>query len=425
MLCKVSIIATVALSLLASASPIVERDELDGIPIPFAKRTTLTKPDGTFDLDQAISDSINVINKHRHNLINLADNVGMDAFNEGAEIKPVATLPPAVQKRQSESLTDENHDSEWAGTISIGTPPQNFLIDFDTGSSDLWVPSSNCTSSICAHKKRYNAGASSTSHHQPGHFSIQYGDGSTVSGPIFTDTVKVAGIKATNQYFSPVTTLSSAFANDPIDGILGLAFPALANLHKPPFFFTAKAEGTIKKNLFSFKLAKTGSELFLGGANPTKYVGAIEYHKLSASNGFWQIGSAKAKVNGVTAVSGFQTIIDSGTTIMYGPPSAVANFYKKVPGSKLFNSANGFYSYPCNNPPKVSFTWGNGKPWHITSANFNLGETFKGSGQCIGAISGQDLGLGSNVWLLGDSWMKNVYSVFNVGTNSVGFAKLK
>lgn len=42
--------------------------------------------------------------------------------------------------------------------------------------------------------------------------------------------VTVAGVKATGQYFSPVTTLSSSFANDPIDGILGLAFPSISNL---------------------------------------------------------------------------------------------------------------------------------------------------------------------------------------------------
>jgi cathepsin D len=49
---------------------------------------------------------------------------------------PLATLPASVQermeKRQSEVLTDENSDAEWAGTISIGTPAQNFLIDFDS-----------------------------------------------------------------------------------------------------------------------------------------------------------------------------------------------------------------------------------------------------------------------------------------------------
>lgn len=39
------------------------------------------------------------------------------------------------EKRQKESTIDEDNDLEWAGTITIGTPPQSFLIDFDSKQS--------------------------------------------------------------------------------------------------------------------------------------------------------------------------------------------------------------------------------------------------------------------------------------------------
>ena len=54
--------------------------------------------------------------------------------------------------------------------------------------------------------------------------------------------------------------------------------------------------------------------------------------------------------------------------------------------------------------------------------SFNLGEV--SSGTCVGALAGQDLGLGSNVWLLGDSFMKNVYTAFSFDESAVGFATL-
>ena len=56
--------------------------------------------------------------------------------------------------------------------------------------------------------------------------------------------------------------------------------------------------------------------------------------------------------------------------------------------------------------------------------SFNLGETSSGSGKCVGALAGQDLGLGDDVWLLGDSFMKNVYTAFSFDKNAVGFAEL-
>jgi cathepsin D len=148
--------------------------------------------------------------------------------------------------------------------------------------------------------------------------------------------------------------------------ILGLAFPALSNFTGSPFFQTAVSDGVLSQAAFAFKLADTGSSLFLGGVDNSLYTGSIEYHDLSSSNGFWQIGGATISIGGTSAVSGIETVIDSGATLIYGPPSAVKQFYAKVSGAQLYDSENGFYSFPCNSVPSTTFNWG-GQSWAVSS----------------------------------------------------------
>ncbi|CDO72226.1 hypothetical protein BN946_scf184970.g78 [Trametes cinnabarina] len=427
MFCKATLL-TVALALLASATPIArEPAPSAGIGIPLHKRGSLKNEDGTFNHENAVREIVKLKkciypnSKHRQNLINLSNNLGPDALPEGAEIQPLATVPASLEKRGAVKLTDQEQDLEWTGTISIGTPAQSFTIDFDTGSSDLWVPSSSCSS--CRGHKTYNPSKSSTSSKKSGSFEISYGDGSTASGTPYTDSVTVGGVKVTSQYLAAVTKESEEFTQDPADGLLGLGYPAISSLNHNPFFFTAVQEGAVSDGVFSFKLGKSGSELYIGGTNEDLYTGSIESHKLSSSKGYWQIGGASVTINGKTAASKFDTVIDSGSTIMTAPPQAAEAFWAKISGSRIYDEEQGLYSFPCDSEPEIAFSWG-GKSWSVSGEDFNLGETEQGSGECVGALSGGNLGLGSSTWLLGDTFMKNVYTVFSVDDNSVGFAEL-
>lgn len=200
--------------------------------ISLGKRNTLTRDDGTFDPKEAVRSASRTKNKHEQNLRNFQRNVpGMALSGEVRSIfynsdprldgylfqKTVASV--SRLKTGSEPLMNQNY-SEFSGPISIGDPDQSFSILFDTGSSDLWVPSSKCTSPSCAKKHKYHPTKSTTSKAKPGHFNIQYADNSTVQGAVYTDTVSVGGIQVTDQFLAAASVLSSLFAKEPQDGLV-------------------------------------------------------------------------------------------------------------------------------------------------------------------------------------------------------------
>lgn len=84
----------------------------------------------------------------------------------------LASIKRDLQSRQSstqegsqkgeEYLIDVGLDASYTGTLYMGTPPQEFEVIMDTGSSDLWLTDSQCTSQTCQGISTFNEGASST-----------------------------------------------------------------------------------------------------------------------------------------------------------------------------------------------------------------------------------------------------------------------
>lgn len=238
----------------------------------------------------------------------VVDRFALLSKREGSEEGTVSTSP-------TES------DSEYITTISVGTPAQNLPMDFDTGSSDLWVMGPT----ISGASKTYNPSDSSSATQMTGStWSISYGDGSSSSGNVYKDTVTIGNLTVSDQAVEVATTVSSEFTqDDSMSGLVGLAMSSL-NTVKPTAQQTwfDNIKSSLASGVFTADLnhEKAGTYGF-GFIDESAYTGTMYYADLVTSGnygGYWTFAASGYAVGGGSSTTSGSGSSSSGTSSSSG-----------------------------------------------------------------------------------------------------------
>ncbi|KAL4768155.1 aspartic peptidase domain-containing protein [Aspergillus nidulans var. acristatus] len=333
---------------------------------------------------------------------------------------------PVNAMRGHDVLVDNFMNAQYFSEIQLGTPPQTFKVVLDTGSSNLWVPSSECGSIACYLHQKFDSSASSTYKRNGSEFAIKYGSGS-LSGFVSKDNLQIGDLKVKGQDFAEATSEPGlAFAFGRFDGILGLGFDTISVNRIVPPFYNMIHQGLLDEPVFAFYLGdanKNGdsSVATFGGIDKDHYEGELIKIPLRRK-AYWEVDlDAIALGDEVAELENTGVILDTGTSLIALPSNLAEMINTEIGATKGFT---GQYSIDCakrDSLPDLTFT--------LTGHNFTIGPydyTLEVQGSCISAFMGMDFPepVGP-LAILGDAFLRKWYSVYDLGNGAVGLAKAK
>uniref|UniRef100_A0A914WFT9 Peptidase A1 domain-containing protein n=1 Tax=Plectus sambesii TaxID=2011161 RepID=A0A914WFT9_9BILA len=368
---------------------------------------------------------------------------------------------------QGRQVVTDLDDFAYYGTVNIGTPAQKFLVILDTGSANLWIPDITCgskntdsscgdlcpqfpksvcnvlcgkecclqswesmpTKNACDSKSKFDSSKSSTYVANGQKWTIRYGTGSA-QGFLGQDVVCFGNttVCIPTQVFGQASSIAPFFADQPIDGILGLGFTALAVDHVVPPFINAVNMGILDKPIFTVYLMHNGpvempkgGVFTYGGFDTENCQDIIAYEPLSSAT-YWQIKLKAISVGHVSLSQGWQVISDTGTSFIGGPAAIIQQLAKEV--GATYNAQAQAYFIDCNSKataPDVVLTIGERK-YPIKPVNYIVNV---GDGTCefsFFAFGGAGWG---PAWILGDPFIRQYCNVYDVAQQRIGFAPSK
>lgn len=315
-------------------------------------------------------------------------------------------------------VIDDYMNAQYFGEIEVGTPGQKIMVVFDTGSSNLWVPTKN---RFLQHHNVYKHDKSSTYQKNGTAFAIQYGSGA-VSGVFTEDTLKMGQYTLKDYTFAEATNtggMGIGYWLAKFDGILGLGWSSITVGRDVAPFEALVNSGQLKEPVFAFYLGSTpgaSGELVLGGVDPKHYTGEFVTVPLTSET-YWQIAMDDMEIDGKSVSSTKHAIVDSGTSLLAGPKSEVAKIAAAVGAKPLLM---GEFTMDCDADAPAIVVKIAGKDYSLEKEDYLINT---GSGVCLFGMIGIDIPPPHGpLWILGDIFMRKFYVKFDYGNKSVGIA---
>ncbi|KAK4938237.1 hypothetical protein LTR10_021310 [Elasticomyces elasticus] len=345
-----------------------------------------------------------------------------------------------LRKRQADgtmgvvTADDQQKGSFYTCPVQIGTPPQTLNLNFDTGSSDLWVWSTAIPKSILdstSGATLFDPSKSSTFQDMPGStWQIRYGDGSSASGIVGTDAVKIGSITVEGQAVELAQELSPQLLNaSSANGLLGLGFSTINNV-KPTRVQTPLENMILQmdispnEELFTCYLESynandpdEGRSFYsFGDIDESSIPSGQElcYTPIDNSRGYWMFSSPSVIINDEQFdLPNNHAIADTGTTLLLVPDEVCNQFYAQIPGSE-YSEIQQAWIYPTDTSsddlPDFSVAVGNCQI-AIDKGHFGFAPSVYPN-MTFGGIQSQG---DQNFGIFGDVFLQNVYAVFDGG----------
>lgn len=314
--------------------------------------------------------------------------------------------------------------------ISVGTPPQSFQVILDSGSADTWVPQvPKEYENMGPTPGYYNPSLSGTYKFLNSNFHDSYigeGDG----GNWITETVDVAGVTLSDFQMASVTSSSGLNGM----GILGVSFETRegSNSQYPNFPVAAKNQGYIDHVAYSIFFNGPGSgqgTFLLGGIDHARYNGDLEFFSNgdSAAGLFLDVESLTVNGKNISIVDG-PAALDSGS-----PGIAISDpIFTEIHQSQGFTNyskESGRYFVDCQAKFSVDFNIGQTVIHANESSLVIPWSSITGDPKdtaCVSAILNPNVfgSQGEGMFILGDSFLENCYTVFDLEDDKIGLAQI-